>query len=1029
MSNEQEQGNAQAFEERVPADGLNAGNHANAASEEHVPANGLSDASNHPNAIPAGDAPNPQEMVRQSLESAERKHNRVAIELALSIAEDTSSARGPASAATRRLRTEAQTLRENIAALRDVLQHYSPAAQSNQQRSVPTSCSSSGGQSPEQPRFDRPISLPSGLPRFQRLGASTQSAHDFLTAFEDRLRAHNYPEHRYPDALLTCCNKEEADWCRVELRDLTWAVAKSKFLAHFARANMTEFHREQFETISQRPRESLLVFADRYLQAMRMAGYSPTSPDRTTHFVLRLPLDVQRQLNCLQLTNPNTVESVTAIINTLSVIYRESSTAPSPNAVRPPSSWCPRHQTSAHDASTCQGSSKETGKRKQWCEFHKSGGHDTKDCRAWAAATARPAGGGETNSRSSALTVTSAPRCYRCNKSGHYANRCPAFPATLAASRTTNHHIGFQDADYPPAGASASVVDALDMLHPVHTSLHLVHTQQEPNNGPITVPVVLLPNIHLNAYLDTGASHSIVKQSMLESLPAEVRATFEAAAENSVVSLGAKDVVTPRIGSVAIPFLWNGCQITHRFEVLDPPAGVDIMIRRDLLKPLGIGLTGLPLPSSSPSTPPPEDVGEPLVDAGVDNEHVHHPRLVAALGRNQAIPRNSFCHLPESTVLLDTGAAAPVYRRQYGVAHSLEPIIDDQIKQWFEDGKIAYAPRGCQWNHPLLVVPKKTADGSKAPGRVCIDPRGLNRLLVAEKYPAPRVRDVFEAMTGKAWFSSLDLEQSFLQLRIHPDHQQKVAFSWRGMHYMFVGTPFGLTPTSAVLQRVVNAVFHQSPRVKPFQDDVTVGSDDILQHLDDVVAAINALTAANLRLRVAKCQFFKRSLNILGHVLSVDGVQIDKRKLVVIPASRPQTGKDVERYLGLANYFRDFVPEYASLAAPLEKLRHRSAISEQEWRGDPESAYKSINNILSAAPMLTLPDFDKEFCVAVDASATGLGAVLYQLRDPGIEDMTSNRLWIVFAARSLHAAERNYSATKRELLAIVFALRRFHYYI
>ena len=140
---------------------------------------------------------------------------------------------------------------------------------------------------------------------------------------------------------------------------------------------------------------------------------------------------------------------------------------------------------------------------------------------------------------------------------------------------------------------------------------------------------------------------------------------------------------------------------------------------------------------------------------------------------------------------------------------------------------------------------------------------------------------------------------------------------------MFVGTPFGLTPTSAVLQRTVAAVLEGLPRAAPFQDDVTIGSNSDKQHLKDVVDTMNALTNANLRLRVPKCQFFKTSLHVLGHILCAEGLRLDKRKLAVIPAQRPRTGKDIEKFLGLTNYFRDFVPEYATLAAPAGKLPPR----------------------------------------------------------------------------------------------------------
>ena len=120
---------------------------------------------------------------------------------------------------------------------------------------------------------------------------------------------------------------------------------------------------------------------------------------------------------------------------------------------------------------------------------------------------------------------------------------------------------------------------------------------------------------------------------------------------------------------------------------------------------------------------------------------------------------------------------------------------------------------------------------------------------------------------------------------------------------MFVGTPFGLTPTSAVLQRTVSIIFGGFERIIPFQDDITIGSDDDNQHLDDVIAAINALSSANLRLRIEKCQFFKDTLNILGHVFTARGICIDKRKFVSLPSSRPESGKQSRTFFGFGQLF------------------------------------------------------------------------------------------------------------------------------
>jgi len=211
MDNEsQPAGSAQASQVHVPADGNDAGHHAEQPE--------LSD---------------PIARLEESIAATELRLRVVANDLAVSTLADAAASRSTASSNTRNVRTEAQSLRDNLAALRETLTILTAPARSSPASSAPAPAPPAPA--PTQPSKPvRPFSLPSGLPRLQRAGASAQTVHEFLTAFEDRLRAHNYPESRYVDALLTCCSKSEADWCRDELRDLTWGSAKDRFLKHFA---------------------------------------------------------------------------------------------------------------------------------------------------------------------------------------------------------------------------------------------------------------------------------------------------------------------------------------------------------------------------------------------------------------------------------------------------------------------------------------------------------------------------------------------------------------------------------------------------------------------------------------------------------------------------------------------------------------------------------------------------------------------------------------------------------------------------
>jgi transposase InsO family protein len=185
---------------------------------------------------------------------------------------------------------------------------------------------------------------------------------------------------------------------------------------------------------------------------------------------------------------------------------------------------------------------------------------------------------------------------------------------------------------------------------------------------------------------------------------------------------------------------------------------------------------------------------------------------------------------------------------------------------------------------------------------------------------------------------------------------------------------------------------------------------------------VERLTAFNLRVRPDKCHFGYLALVILGHIFSIQGIKPDPVKLESLRIwPVPKTGNDIERFLGFTNFFREHIPLYANLSAPLDSLRKLKSLA-NHWTAQHDQVFESMKEILLQAPILIHPDFSKHFHVATDASNVGIGACLYH-------EFDDKPHFISFASRSLTKAERNYSATKRELLGIVFALKRFHYYL
>lgn len=239
---------------------------------------------------------------------------------------------------------------------------------------------------------------------------------------------------------------------------------------------------------------------------------------------------------------------------------------------------------------------------------------------------------------------------------------------------------------------------------------------------------------------------------------------------------------------------------------------------------------------------------------------------------------------------------------------------------------------------------------------------------------------------------------------------------------MFRGCPFGLKPISSTFQRTMNILFHDLAQVLTLVDDIIIFSHTLEEHTQHVAQAIDRLTSVNLNLNSDKCHFAQQSVYLLGFCVSAHGIGLDPRKVCNVQEwAVPATGKDVQRFLGVINYFCESIPNAASRMAPLDKLRHAHRLNNL-WTKTEQAAFNDLKHVLLHAPILSYPDLKHPFHLATDASNTGIGDVLYQI----IDNTTHH---IAFMARSLSPSERNYSTTKCELLAIIFALNKFHPYL
>ncbi|GJP82930.1 hypothetical protein CLOP_g13152 [Closterium sp. NIES-67] len=303
--------------------------------------------------------------------------------------------------------------------------------------------------------------------------------------------------------------------------------------------------------------------------------------------------------------------------------------------------------------------------------------------------------------------------------------------------------------------------------------------------------------------------------------------------------------------------------------------------------------------------------------------------------------------------------------------------------------------------------------------RMCVDYRALNKITVKNRYPLPRIEDLFDRLQRAQWFSALDLAQGYHQLRITEEDVPKTAFRTPFGHFQWRVLSLGLTNAPASFQRAMNDVYREAigQFVLVYLEDILVYCKIEKEHTQHLKWVLGKLRKHKFYARLWKCHFYKHELEYLGHIVGNDGLKVDPKKVSAVQQwPVPQDVGQVRSFLGLANYFRRFLDNYSSVVAPLTALtRKRSA---WQWTDQCQKAFDEVKTMLTNAPVLALPDPSKPYEVVTDASTVGIGAVLLQEGRP-----------VAFESRKLSPAEQRYTTSEQELLAVVHALRTWHCYL
>jgi hypothetical protein len=354
--------------------------------------------------------------------------------------------------------------------------------------------------------------------------------------------------------------------------------------------------------------------------------------------------------------------------------------------------------------------------------------------------------------------------------------------------------------------------------------------------------------------------------------------------------------------------------------------------------------------------------------------------------------------------IITNGQHEPPHSNPYRHSPEENEEEDRQLDKMLAKGQII--PSTSSYASPVLFARKK--NGTL---RMCVDYRRLNAMTQKMRYPLPNCLDLFDKLHGARFFSKIDLRSGYHQLRMEPRDQHKTAFITRRGLFEFQVLPFGLCNAPASFQRLMSATMRKFDKFcAVYLDDVLIFSKTEQEHLKHVRLVLEELMRNGFCANNEKCAFGRSHIEFLGFFVSHDKVEVDPAKVSGINNWQPPTNRrEMMRFLGVCNFLRRFVQDFARTATPLTALTRKD--QPFVWSNDAQRAFERLKRDIAAAPALRIPSPDGAYVVNADASDLAIGAVLYQ-----------NGLPVAFESRKLTSAEINYPTRDKELLAVIHSL-------
>ena len=586
----------------------------------------------------------------------------------------------------------------------------------------------------------------------------------------------------------------------------------------------------------------------------------------------------------------------------------------------------------------------------------------------------------------SKITARGVLECFRCGKPGHVAAKCRVSRKVVCHKCGRTGHLQKACKHGKPVSKKASrqpqavrQVEESELEDPI---LHVGFSRRTP---PYEVTVVA-DNRDLKMEIDTGSAVSLVSQATFQSLwpGRELQACtykLRSYSEEPIPVLGCVDVI-----------------VLYKKQRVELPL---IVVEGE--GPTLLGRNWL----------------ERVTLDWQEVRHLSSGALQAVLDKHEAVFREELGTMKnfEAKIFVDP-KATPRFCKARSIPYAMRAQVEKELERLVKEGTLEPVETA-DWAAPIVPVLK--ADRSSV--RICGDFRQtVNPVSKLDRYPIPRVEDLLVTLGKGKLFTKIDLSHAYQQLPLDEKSKRYVVVNTHKGLFAYTRLPFGISSAPGIFQRVMESLIQGIPGVVAYLDDILICGATEKEHLAALDEVLTRLGKAGLRAKKDKCKFMVTSVTYLGHKIGAEGIHPLPEKVEAIKkAPNPTCVTELKAYLGLLTYYCKFLPNVATVVAPLYRLLRQDV--PWQWSGDEERAFRRSKDLLTSSQLLVHFDPKLRVVLACDASAYGIGAVLAHRFSDGTEKP------IAYASRTLSKAERNYSQLEKEGLACVYGVKKFHTYL